>query len=83
MSTRWQDVQEVKPLDEAERRWLRRLEAVLKEMPSRLLLVESADNLLLVDRDIARNVVLGDGGARRSAFLADVKNGFSKVTGVS
>ncbi len=74
----------VSPLTDEERRWLRRLESCLKDMPPRLLLVECANVLMLVDRAAAKNVSLEDGNARRNGVvLADVKHSAMKVTGVS
>lgn len=76
--------QEPEPLNEKERRWLRRLERVFKDMPERLLIIEGGGALTLVDREAARDFPLHDGGAGDpQVFLADVFNGNGKVAGVS
>jgi len=72
------------PLTTAEKRWLRRLERVLHDMPRRLWLIESGDILKLIDRQAARDVLLHDGGANDPrVFLADVEHSGMKVSGVS
>lgn len=74
----------VKPLTPDERKWLRRLERVLKDMPERLWLMECADSLLLLDREAAHLVDIEDGNARRNGVvLADVKHSVMKVTASS
>ena len=72
------------PLNKQELQWLRRFERVLKDMPARLWLVESGDALTLVDRPAARRFPLHDGhSANPRVWLANVKHGTMKVTGVS
>jgi len=85
MLTPEEDLREgIEPLSDAERRWLRRLENMLRDMPPRLVLIECADSLMLVDRAAARESELADGAARRDGIvLADVRYGFGKVQGVS
>ena len=56
---------DVAPLDAAERAWLRRFARVMANMPARLLLVECAGGLFVVDRARARVVDLCDGAAQR------------------
>lgn len=74
----------VKPLSPEELRWLRRLESVLRDMPDRLLIMECADALSLIDRAAAKTLEIEDGKARQAGIvLADIKHGFLKVTGVS
>jgi hypothetical protein len=74
---------DIKPLDADEKRWLKRLESVLRDMPERLYLIECGDALMLVDREAARHVDLYDGLARTNGVvLADVQHGSFKVTGV-
>lgn len=75
---------DIRPLDAAERRWLRRLEAVLRDMPERLVIMECADSLSILDRAAARESEMADGAAERDGIvLADVRHGFGKVQGVS
>ena len=53
-------------------------------MPARLLLVESAGSLTLVDRDAAKRHALHDGRAGEpQVWLADVRHSGGKVTGSS
>ena len=75
---------DVEPISEEERRWLARLERVLKDQPRRLMLVESADSIQIVDRDAAAGVALEDGNAQRNGvWLANVRHSGFKLTGVS
>jgi len=74
----------VKPLTETERRWVRRLGAVLKDMPQRLMLIETGDVIQVVDRAAANGVDLEDGKAERNGvMLSTVDNSTMKLTGVS
>ena len=78
------DCPEPEPLTPDERRWLRRFERVLKDMPERVKLVESGHFLVLVDRAAASQHELHDGKSSGAAvWLADVKHSLFKVTGVS
>lgn len=75
----------VQPLTPEEKRWVRRLRAVFRDMPARLLLVEGGDAVFIVDRAAAMAVDdLSDGKALRAGVvLADVNEATLKITGVS
>jgi len=73
-----------RPLTIKERAWVRSLDSVLKAMPRRLLIVESADRIMIVDRDAARDVELCDGGADMAGVvLCALASGSGKITGTS
>jgi len=75
---------DVRPLNDEERAWIRSLERVLLKMPRRLLMVECADGVFVVDRAAARGVDLEDGEARRNGVhLATVDHSHMVITGVS
>ena len=74
----------VAPLSLEEAKWVRRLERVLRAQPSRLLVVECADGLMIVDRDHAHSTEMHDGGATRAGIvLADLEEVTFCVTSVS
>ncbi len=60
----------VLPLTDAERKWIAKLESVLKAQPERLLLVESGDSIMVVDREAAAHVDLWDGRAEKNGVFA-------------
>src|SRR5882762_4240316 len=75
---------DVQPLTKEELAWVRRLESLLLRMPKRLLMVEIADSIEIVDRAAARGVELADGNAERSGIvLHHVRHSSGKLTGVS
>lgn len=77
----------VAPLTDAERAWVRSLERVFRSMPNRLLLIESADSISVVDRAAAlgeRSPELHDGKADENGVaLCNVRHSFGVLTGVS
>lgn len=74
----------IEPLTTKERAWFRRFQVVMTDMPERLLLVETADALLLVDRTAARGTAMQDGGAGRAGIvLATISEGTLKIASVS
>lgn len=74
----------IKSLTEAERRWIGKMDALLQQMPKRLLMLEHGDNLYVLDRAAARDVELHDGNAKKNGVvLAHFENGSFTVTGVS
>ena len=77
----------VVPLSDAERSWIRSLERVLKAMPKRLLLVETGDVIIIVDRATSlgeHGVELYDGAADRNGVaLCTVDHSFGVLMGVS
>jgi hypothetical protein len=74
----------VEPLTDAERKWIRRLESVLKAQPARLKMIEIADTIEVIDRAAGANVPLEDGNATRNGvFLCCVRHSVMKLTGVS
>ena len=73
----------IEPLTRAERAWVRDLEKLLKRMPERLLIVECADSLMIVDRPHS-SVDLEDGKAgKNGVVLCHLDEGHGAVTGVS
>ena len=74
----------MRPLSEEERAWVRAADRLFRRMPPRLLLVESADGVLVVDRILAADVEMCDGGAGRAGIvLATIPHASFKITGVS
>lgn len=74
----------VAPLTMVERAWVRKFASVMADMPTRLLLIESGDSVMVVDRPRSRDVALEDGKARRNGVvLADVRAARLKITGVA
>lgn len=74
----------VAPMTADEKRWTNKMDALLKQMPERLYILECADGLSVVDRTAARNTEMHDGGARAAGIvLADFDHGLFKVTAVS
>lgn len=84
MSEVHQDELQVSPLTTTELRWIKQLDAHLKKQPKRLLLVECADSLLVVDGDVAPTIEMHDGGAHSAGIvLYDLDYSTMKVTSVS
>ena len=74
----------VAPLSPEEAKWVRQLERVLRAQPARLLVVECADGLMIVDREHAPSTEMADGGAARAGIvLADLSEVLFCVTSVS
>lgn len=74
----------VEPLTDDERKWIRSLERVLRNMPERLLMIECGDVISVVDRKASREVDLEDGNAERNGvLLAHVDHSVRVLTGVS
>ena len=74
----------VKKLTPAELKWCQQLNDLMKEMPKRLLLLESGDGLQVVDREASRGIDLEDGKAKQAGVvLFDVSSAVCKITSVS
>jgi len=74
----------VPPLTVDERAWIRTLRRVFARMPRRLMLVECANGVMVVDRDAAVETEMHDGGADRDGIvLARIAEATMKVTSVS
>ncbi len=84
MSEANQNERRVSPLTADEKKWVSELENLFARMPNRLLLVECADSLMVVDKDAAKTTDMHDGGASRAGIvLRDVANSTFKCTSVS
>ena len=74
----------VKKLTPAELKWCQQLNDLMKEMPKRLLLLESAGGLHVLDKEASRDIDLEDGKAKQAGVvLFDVSYALCKITSVS
>lgn len=77
------DIQ-VTPLSAEELAWVKKLDSLFGKMPKRLKLIEVDDSLKLVDRAALLETDGGFGSVERAgAVLADLKNGFLNVSGMT
>lgn len=73
----------IKPLNKAEKDWIKRFDSLLSEMPERLLAVECADSILIVDRNASKSVDMNDGGADAAGIVLATLDSLFKITSVS
>ena len=73
----------VKRLTKVEKDWIKRFDLLLSEMPERLLAVECADCVFIVDRNAAKSIDISDGGAHEAKIVLATLDSLFKITSVS
>lgn len=69
-------------LTDVEKKWVKQMEKALKDMPARLVMIEAADAMFLMDRAVASVSEINDGiPEREGKVLHRFKNGTFKIMG--